>query len=1346
MAAARFAVLLGEPGIGKSTAVNDAALRGDQSRFQSTSFDLGRYSSESQIEQRVLKSELILDWQGGDHDLHVTFDGLDEAMHRVDGVDLLLADRLEDWDPLRLHLRMACRTADWPRTLEDSVRAIAERAGTSLSVFELLPLRRRDAVEIVADLGVDAEQFLDAVETAGLVPLAARPLTLGLLVRGYRGSGQLASNASAAFESGLLALCEEQYPGSRPETRGTGAGQAQTFDAAKHIAARSVFGARPLIWTGSHAAAEHMDLTAVDCGFGDTAAERDAATTSVRAALHTGLFAGAGEGRLAWAHVLFASFLAARWVLDHRLTEPQVRSLVLAPDGGIPASMSEVAAWLVSLRPDEFDWLIGSDPEAFLAPVSLPGSTLRAQVVGGLIRLVRAGTTVRDFARDFRRLSHPELSSQVRAVFTVRDDPATSLCIQIASNSGLRALVPDLAHLAADPAREPTVRRSAAHAVHRLRDDDPSDDLRDLIARDTTLPPRDGQDLQGIALLATWPHALSTAAVFDCLEPQLDEHFVGAYAVFLSNFASALSEDDLAVACAWVLRSDSPATHPSMSRLIEAVVKLALDRLDDEQARFAVAVAVLAQAARYDSFKVYEERAHTWTHTDRRALAVEILQTAVAGSDVDPVFVVAGGWTDYSMGLLGGADLAWLLEAIRDAPAELRRQLLSVVQVIDDYRIVAHTNLVLSLPPDHPAYDLFSDARAIVDLDSAEAAEARKSWRQHLERAERIRQQRFQSEQEAEQVAHAIDRLAEEGAGGNTDAYWQMMPLLTVPPGQRRYADHHQPDVTQHPRWPTLSKHTQLRIVDGARRYVRHGRCQPESWLRHSNIAWFPASAGYRSLLLLLRTSPEDLTELSGDVWREWAPVIVAWHPYDADPDGQDRRVLISSALPHARNQMRDALLALVDVAGTGQSVVQLETQLDALMDETLADALFDRLDAIADIAFLRDVLVRALGKHDLPRLCAVLALWLSREGRSQHHERALAALLALFDMGAVGWPIVAELIRDDPKFVSGALLGSQLIHERSVRPLTDADLADLYVFLVGQFPPEEDPSVQGMHVVQSRETVGHWRDTIREALIERGSAEAVAALASISAARPNSALFRDALDRARRAHRDESWRPVAPAEVERLAMNGTSRLVRNEKELRDLIVEALRDIAEHLGTPHRPATLLWDTHSRRPKSEDEISDYLADHLNDAIGSRGAVVNREVHTRRTRPSGLGERVDLQIDLLPADTADTERFTVVCEVKGCWNGDVKTALREQLAERYMADVRTQYGVYVVIWADPDDDWDVDDPRRTATVQLGGRQAVSDTLAHIAEQVSQPGREISVVVLDISRGRKGWPVRP
>ena len=122
-------------------------------------------------------------------------------------------------------------------------------------------------------------------------------------------------------------------------------------------------------------------------------------------------------------------------------------------------------------------------------------------------------------------------------------------------------------------------------------------------------------------------------------------------------------------------------------------------------------------------------------------------------------------------------------------------------------------------------------------------------------------------------------------------------------------------------------------------------------------------------------------------------------------------------------------------------------------------------------------------------------------------------------------------------------------------------------------------------------------------------------------------------------------------------------------------------------------------------------------------------------------AALGERVDLQIDVLPADTADTERFTVVCEVKGCWNGDVKTALREQLAERYMADVRTQYGVYVVIWADPDDDWDVDDPRRTATVQLGGRQAVSDTLAHIAEQVSQPGREISVVVLDISRGRKG-----
>ena len=50
----------------------------------------------------------------------------------------------------------------------------------------------------------------------------------------------------------------------------------------------------------------------------------------------------------------------------------------------------------------------------------------------------------------------------------------------------------------------------------------------------------------------------------------------------------------------------------------------------------------------------------------------------------------------------------------------------------------------------------------------------------------------------------------------------------------------------------------------------------------------------------------------------------------------------------------------------------------------------------------------------------------------------------------------------------------------------------------------------------------------------------------------------------------------------------------------------------------------LWDTYAGRPKSEDEISDYLANELNGALSASGVIVNREVQARRNQPSGIGE--------------------------------------------------------------------------------------------------------------------------
>src|SRR6185437_4128366 len=118
-----------------------------------------------------------------------------------------------------------------------------------------------------------------------------------------------------------------------------------------------------------------------------------------------------------------------------------------------------------------------------------------------------------------------------------------------------------------------------------------------------------------------------------------------------------------------------------------------------------------------------------------------------------------------------------------------------------------------------------------------------------------------------------------------------------------------------------------------------------------------------------------------------------------------------------------------------------------------------------------------------------------------------------------------------------------------------------------------------------------------------------------------------------------------------RLAFDRRVRLVRSPEELLHATVAALEAIQRRLQADTPEAQLLWDTRIRRPKTEEEASDYLRQRLNDLIGGRGATANREVQVRRVQPTGIPERTDLRIDAPAADprTGEAPILTIVGEV-------------------------------------------------------------------------------------------------
>ena len=199
-----------------------------------------------------------------------------------------------------------------------------------------------------------------------------------------------------------------------------------------------------------------------------------------------------------------------------------------------------------------------------------------------------------------------------------------------------------------------------------------------------------------------------------------------------------------------------------------------------------------------------------------------------------------------------------------------------------------------------------------------------------------------------------------------------------------------------------------------------------------------------------------------------------------------------------------------------------------------------------------------------------------------------------------------------------------------------------------------------------AREQVRWVRDSALNTIVARGTIEAVSQVRAIAAAHPELEWMPRVVAEAETNLRRVAWQPTTTIQLRRLRDDVGSALIRHEDDLGALTLRTLADIAARLLDPPSEAQLLWDSHSMRPKNEEEISDYISNRLRDRLTERHVVVNREVEVRRSQPTGFGERTDVQVQAVSLD--GNERITLPIEVKGAWNKDLLTAMDTQRVKR------------------------------------------------------------------------------
>ena len=237
-------ILLGEPGVGKSKSL-EADFEPLVQRWGSVGetgalIDIGAVASLTDLRALLLENENVRRWRAGIGILHMCLDSLDEALPIYPGLSKALMNVIRELPKERLRLAIACRAGEFPAFLYESLEAYFGPKG--LRGWYMAPLRQKDVHLAATENNLDGDSFLSAIRQREAQPLAARPITLELLLGEASSGSELLPDIWRLYERGCQRMLSERPDSSRftqPQTLEL----SQKIAIAGRIACITIFGA-----------------------------------------------------------------------------------------------------------------------------------------------------------------------------------------------------------------------------------------------------------------------------------------------------------------------------------------------------------------------------------------------------------------------------------------------------------------------------------------------------------------------------------------------------------------------------------------------------------------------------------------------------------------------------------------------------------------------------------------------------------------------------------------------------------------------------------------------------------------------------------------------------------------------------------------------------------------------------------------------------------------------------------------------------------------------------------------------------------------------------------------------
>jgi predicted NACHT family NTPase len=1044
-------ILLGEPGIGKSQEMKNLVKYTVESIQPShPPLELNLRSCNN-LATDLIKDQDFIDWSNGEHRLYLFLDSLDEGLLTIGNLATQLVDELSKnkySDKLdRLYLRIACRTAVLPQFLEEGLQRLWPE---NLAIYELAPLRQVDVENAATEENIESQDFLSEVRDKALVPLAIKPLTLRFLLNIYKRNGNQFSvdqTLCSLYLEGCRLLCAENNLSRQGANQRGKLEPDQRLIIAARIAAITIFANRFAIWTGSNqgeASTEDVLLEQLILG-NEFSKDRsiDVTESAIREVLDTGLFSSRGSNRIGWAHQTYAEFLAAWYLKQREVSLSTVKKLVFSsedPEHKLISQLHETAAWLASMRSDVLHEVIKTDSDVLLRSDIPNDQSIQSLIVDNLLAQCNHEDSFdigRDNYRRYSKLNHPGLSDQLRPyiIDSNKEIDVRDIAIDIAEVCKVYEIQEELVSLVLNPSESIRIRASAARSIGLIGEFRIRMKLRNL-AFENILEDRDDQ-LHGYILRALWPDCITAQEIFDALTQPKTDNLIGAYSVFMNyKLVPKLEQNNLAVALKWLEGKGVRSTGHPFKEIGDAILLMAWNFFESPEivegfTRIALLQwnkhqKIITENDNKQSLSILE---HSWK---RRAL---IEQAVLIVTETENSFPFC------PEKLFLSEDVFWMIKNIQESKSEKAQKIWAkIIERCFDRQNANQINAILvAATTNNILHNVFAFYFNPIKLDSIQARQQKDDYLFQKEQDNRLNPPLLNPLPRQ----RVIDQL-ESLEAGNLVAWCHLNSEMTLKPDSVGYHNNNDfiTDLTKLPGWKDAEKNTKERIIKSAKKYILQENDISYEWIG-TNSYNRPALAGCRAFQLLLKKDSDYLNNLNSEVWKKWAPVIIA------SPGNNPNLELIKLTYFNAPDKSIETLNSLINNKNYKHSVID---KFDKCWDEKLKSIFIKEVkNPLLSPQYFRELIEKFVKQKQLSdelRAFAKSLVVFPLPVEAYKREKILVvARMLIEDSDPSSWSFIWPIICQNPAFGREVFESNAFNYSHSALfDLTVKQISDLYI------------------------------------------------------------------------------------------------------------------------------------------------------------------------------------------------------------------------------------------------------------------------------------------------------------